>query len=51
MERVVIVKCVGVGCGHKREIKAGEIPKGEQPVCEKCFMPMVVERVELREEF
>lgn len=53
MEKVVIAKCVGVGCGHKREIKAGEITKGEQPVpvCDKCFMPMIAERVELRDEF
>jgi hypothetical protein len=37
----VIAKCIG--CGDKREIKAGEIPVGEQPMCQKCFMPMIVE--------
>ena len=36
---VVIVKCVG--CGHKQEIKAGEVAPGDHPMCPKCFMPMV----------
>lgn len=35
----VIVQCVG--CGHKKEINAGQIPKGEQPICEKCWTVMV----------
>lgn len=35
----VNVKCVG--CGATREIKEGEVPKGEMPVCKKCFSPMV----------
>ena len=39
---VVIVKCVG--CGAKREINPGQIPKDEVPMCDKCFMPMVPER-------
>jgi NAD-dependent SIR2 family protein deacetylase len=37
----VIAKCIG--CGNKREIKAGEIPQGEQPCCDKCGMPMIAE--------
>jgi hypothetical protein len=36
---VVIAKCVG--CGKKREIKAGEIPSGSHPMCDKCYMPMI----------
>lgn len=38
----VIAKCIG--CGTKREIKAGEIPKGEMPICPKCGMPMIAEK-------
>jgi hypothetical protein len=37
--KTVITKCVS--CNEKREIKAGEVPPGEHPMCEKCFMPMV----------
>lgn len=36
----VNVKCVG--CGATREIKEGEVPADETPMCEKCFSPMVV---------
>ncbi len=39
MEAIVTVKCVE--CGMKRKIDAGEVPEGEQPMCEKCFMPML----------
>ena len=39
---VVIVKCLG--CGKKREIKVGEIPHGETPMCPDCLMPMVAEK-------
>ena len=45
-ELVIIAKCVG--CGEKREIGAFEIPQGEQPMCEKCFMPMVAESAETK---
>ena len=38
-ESYVIAKCVG--CGKKRKIKAGEIPKGDHPMCDVCYMPMV----------
>ncbi len=38
-ELVVIVKCVG--CGNKKELRTGEIPPDEQPMCDKCFMPMI----------
>lgn len=38
----VIAKCIG--CGHKRKIKAGEIPKGETPMCPRCSMPMIAEK-------
>lgn len=36
---VVIAKCVG--CKKKRIIVAGEIRKGDHPMCRECFMPMV----------
>ena len=49
MEKIIIAKCVA--CGAKREIKAGEVPQGEQPMCEKCFSPMVADYVEFREVF
>lgn len=45
---VVIVKCVG--CGTIKEIKPGEIPKDEVPMCDKCFMPMVAERAKTIKE-
>ena len=41
-ETVVIAKCVG--CENKREIRAGEVPSGDVPMCDKCFMPMVAEK-------
>ena len=37
--KIVITKCVG--CGKKREIKAGEIEPGDQPMCDECYMPMI----------
>jgi len=43
MKVFVMVKCVC--CGHKRKIYANEIPKGEQPMCSECGMPMVAEMV------
>jgi len=42
-EPVVVAKCVG--CGATREIKAGEVPPGSHPMCEKCYMPMVAKGV------
>ena len=38
----VTARCVC--CGHTREIKAGEIAKGDHPMCPKCYSPMVAER-------
>jgi hypothetical protein len=35
----VTAKCIG--CGVTREIKAGEVPPGEQPMRKDCGMPMV----------
>jgi len=46
---VVIVKCVQ--CGKRRDIKAGEVPKGEVPMCDDCYMPMVAVRAELKQDF
>jgi hypothetical protein len=36
---VVTAKCVG--CGATRDIKEGEVPEGEVPMCLKCLSPMV----------
>lgn len=47
----VTAKCVG--CGHRRKIKAGEVPEGRHPTCPECHVPMVAiaaERPEDREE-
>ena len=41
-EATVVAKCVG--CGKRREIKAGEIAANDMPMCEACYMPMVAER-------
>lgn len=45
MKAVVIAKCVS--CGYEREIKAGEIPKEEIPICPKCFSPMIAEKAKI----
>ncbi len=42
----VLAKCVG--CGNKRKIFAGEVKKGDQPMCDKCFMPMVAVSAEAK---
>ena len=39
---------LGVNSETKREIGAFDIPQGEQPMCEKCFMPMVAESAEAK---
>jgi hypothetical protein len=36
---VVTVKCIG--CRNIRDIGLGDVPKGDQPICEHCGMPMV----------
>ncbi len=46
METVIIAKCVS--CGYKREIKAGEIPNGEVPMCPKCFSLMMAEKAQVK---
>jgi Zn finger protein HypA/HybF involved in hydrogenase expression len=35
----VTAKCVA--CEAQRQIKEGEVPPGDQPMCEKCGSPMV----------
>lgn len=40
----IIVKCVG--CGVKKEV--GQEQR-EQPMCEKCFMPMLAEKATIKE--
>ncbi len=42
----VIVKCIA--CGNRRDIKAGEVPKGEMPMCDKCGSIMIAEKAELK---
>lgn len=43
---VVIVRCAQ--CSKRREIGPGEIPKGEVPMCDECFVPMVPVRAVLK---
>ena len=38
-EATVTAKCMG--CGHKREIKAGEVPAGMMPTCDRCYGVMI----------
>jgi len=45
-EIVVIAKCIS--CGHKREIRAGEVAKDDMPMCERCYGVMVAERSAVR---
>jgi len=42
MKKFIIVKCTS--CDNRKKIYAGEVKKGEQPMCDKCFMPMVAEK-------
>ena len=37
----VTAKCVG--CGHRQEIKPGEVKADDVPICPKCYMPMIAE--------
>ena len=46
MEAIVIAKCIE--CGEKKSIKANEVPKGEMPMCDKCFGIMIAESAELK---
>lgn len=46
---VVVVRCVQ--CRKVRDIKAGDVPKGDVPMCDDCYVPMVVVRAELKQEF
>ena len=38
---IVTAKCVS--CGARRDIKPGEIPPDDQPMCNQCGSPMVAE--------
>lgn len=40
----IVVKAKCTGCDNERNIRAGEIPADEVPICDKCGMPMVAER-------
>lgn len=39
--RIVTVTAQCVVCKHRREIKAGEVPLGGLPECDKCHSVMV----------
>lgn len=39
MTGYVTVKCIS--CGKKRDVGPGEIPAGDVPTCDDCYMPMV----------
>lgn len=45
-EVVVVAKCIG--CGKKRDIRAGEVAPGDMPMCDECFMPMVAEKAKTK---
>lgn len=40
-EKRVVVRARCVGCGHERDIGAGEVALDDVPMCERCFMPMI----------
>ena len=40
-EKWVVVRARCVGCGHERDIQAGEVAPNDVPMCERCFMPMI----------
>ena len=46
MKYKLTAKCIS--CGDKREVKAGEVPKGEMPMCDKCGSIMIAEKAELK---
>lgn len=46
MTTTVTAKCIG--CGKKRKIAPGEIPKDDVPMCDKCFLPMVAVSAETK---
>ena len=48
MKNKITIKVKCVGCDNEQEIIGGEIPKGEQPICQKCFMPMIAVEAELK---
>lgn len=39
-------KCIS--CGNKEEVKAGEVPTGTMPMCDKCGSIMLIEKVEIK---
>ncbi len=45
---VMTVTAECIGCHARREIRAGEVPAGEQPTCSVCFMPMVAKGASMR---
>ena len=41
VRRRTIVTAECIGCHSRRDIFAGEIPTGGQPMCSQCGMPMI----------
>lgn len=41
MKVFVIVKCII--CDYKKKVYAGEVPREEQPMCDKCSNVMVAD--------
>ena len=39
---VVVVRCVA--CAHEQTVRPGDVPKGDVPMCARCFSPMVAVR-------
>lgn len=46
VETVVIAKCIG--CGKKKEVRAGEVASDDVPFCDSCGNICVAEKAEVR---
>ncbi len=44
----VETKCVG--CGHRQSFGPNDVEPGEHPMCERCFMPMVPIKAEVKDD-
>lgn len=43
----VTVKCIG--CKTLRDIREDEIEPGDQPMCDRCYLPMITIKATVRE--
>lgn len=46
--RDVTVTAQCIGCGARREIRAGEIAPDDMPMCDQCMMPMIAVSAKVR---